>query len=65
MQSHYSSGAIRKIESKGKLESARQILQLTSAVFRYASAPTVTHYGAVTDARRVRELSEFELSRLP
>lgn len=67
-------GAIRKIESKGNLESARRTLQLASAVFRYAvatarlasdptrdlrgalTAPTVTHYGAVTDASRVGEL---------
>jgi integrase len=67
-------GAIRKIEGKGNLESARRTLQLASAVFRYAvatvrlasdptrdlrgalTAPTVTHYGAVTDARRVGEL---------
>lgn len=67
-------GAIRKIEGKGNLESARRTLQLASAVFRYAvatarlvsdptrdlrgalTAPTVTHYGAVTDASRVGEL---------
>lgn len=67
-------GAIRKIESKGNLESARRTLQLASSVFRYAvatarlasdptrdlrgalTAPTVTHYGAVTDAGRVGEL---------
>ena len=66
--------AIRKIEGKGNLESARRTLQLASMVFRYAvatarlasdptrdlrgalTAPTVTHYGAVTDASRVREL---------
>jgi len=66
--------AIRKIEGKGNLESARRTLQLSSAVFRYAvatarlasdptrdlrgalTAPTVTHYGAVTDASRVGEL---------
>ena len=66
--------AIRKIESKGNLESARRTLQLASAVFRYAVAtarlasdptrdlrgaltsPTVTHYGAITDASRVGEL---------
>lgn len=67
-------GAIRKIEGKGNLESARRTLQLASAVFRYAvhtarltsdptrdlkgalTAPTVTHYGAITDASRVGEL---------
>ncbi|KTE36426.1 MULTISPECIES: tyrosine-type recombinase/integrase [unclassified Sphingopyxis] len=67
-------GAIRKIEGKGNLESARRTLQLASMVFRYAvatarlgsdptrdlrgalTAPTVTHYGAITDARRVGEL---------
>lgn len=67
-------GAIRKIEGKGNLESARRTLQLASAVLRYAvatarlasdptrdlrgalTAPTVTHYGAVTDASRVGEL---------
>ena len=66
--------AIRKIEKKGNLESARRTLQLASAVFRYAvatarlasdptrdlrgalTAPTVTHYGAITDASRVGEL---------
>ncbi|MDZ4307110.1 tyrosine-type recombinase/integrase [Allopontixanthobacter sp.] len=66
--------AIRKIEKRGKLESARRTLQLASAVFRYAVAtarlrsdptrdlrgalttPTVTHYGAVTDASEVGEL---------
>ena len=66
--------AIRKIEAKGNLESARRTLQLASAVFRYAvatarltsdptrdlrgalTAPTVTHYGAITDAKRVGEL---------
>lgn len=66
--------AIRKIEGKGNLESARRTLQLASAVFRYAvatarlasdptrdlrgalTAPTVTHYGAITDAKRVGEL---------
>jgi integrase len=66
--------AIRKIEGKGNLESARRTLQLASMVFRYAvatarlrsdptrdlrgalTAPTVTHYGAITDARRVGEL---------
>ncbi len=64
-------GAIRRIEAKGNLESARRTLQLASAVFRYAvatarlasdptrdlrgalTAPTVTHYGAVTDVSRV------------
>ena len=67
-------GAIRKIESRGNLESARRTLQLAGAVFRYAvatarlasdptrdlrgalTAPTVTHYGAITDASRVGEL---------
>lgn len=66
--------AIRKIESKGTLESARRTLQLASMVFRYAvatarlrsdptrdlrgalTAPKVTHYGAITDAKRVGEL---------
>ncbi|WP_206241633.1 tyrosine-type recombinase/integrase [Novosphingobium terrae] len=66
--------AIRKIETKGNLESARRPLQLASAVLRYAvatarlasdptrdlrgalTAPTVTHYGAITDASRVGEL---------
>ena len=66
--------AVRKIEAKGKLESARRTLQLASAVFRYAVAtarlgsdptrdlkgaltsPTVTHYGALTDPKRVGEL---------
>lgn len=66
--------AIRKIEKKGNLESARRTLQLASAVFRYAvatarlksdptrdlrgalTAPTVTHYGAITDPKRVGEL---------
>ena len=65
--------AVRKIETKGKLESARRTLQLASAVFRYAVAtarlasdptrdlkgaltsPTVTHYGALTEPRRVGE----------
>ncbi|KAJ8133782.1 hypothetical protein OY671_013004, partial [Metschnikowia pulcherrima] len=63
--------AIRKIEKRGKSESARRTLQSASAVFRYAVAtarsrsdptrdsrgasmtPTVTHYGAVTDASEV------------
>lgn len=66
--------AIRRIERKGNLESARRTLQLSSAVFRYAvatarlrsdptrdlrgalTAPKVTHYGAITDAKRVGEL---------
>lgn len=66
--------AIRKIENKGNLESARRTLQLASAVFRYAVAtarlrsdptrdlrgalttPTVTHYGAITEARPAGEL---------
>ena len=63
--------AVRKIEAKGNLESARRTLQLASMVFRYAvatarlrsdptrdlkgalTAPTVTHYGAITDAKQV------------
>ncbi|WP_165831064.1 tyrosine-type recombinase/integrase [Sphingomonas pokkalii] len=66
--------AIRKIEKRGKLETARRTLQLASAVFRYAIAtarlksdptrdlrgalltPTVTHYGAVTEAKDVGKL---------
>ena len=66
--------AIRKIEAKGNLESARRTLQLASAVFRYAvatarlrsdptrdlrgalTAPKVTHYGAITDAKEVGAL---------
>jgi integrase len=66
--------SIRRIEGKGKLESARRSLQLAGAVFRYAvatarltsdptrdlrgalTAPTVTHYGAITDARKVGQL---------
>lgn len=66
--------AVRKIEAKGKLESARRTLQLAGAVFRYAVAtarlksdptrdlrgalinPTVTHYGAITDATQVGAL---------
>lgn len=47
--------AVRKIESKGKLESARRTLQLASAVFRYAVAtarlrsdPTRDLRGALT-----------------
>ncbi len=66
--------AIRRIEGKGKLESARRSLQLAGAVFRYAvatarlasdptrdlrgalTAPTVTHYGAITDANQVGQL---------
>lgn len=66
--------AVRKIEGKGNLESARRTMQLASSVFRYAvatarlasdptrdlrgalTAPTVTHYGAITDASRVGEL---------
>jgi integrase len=66
--------AVRKIEAKGNLESARRILQLASMVFRYAvatarlrsdptrdlrgalTAPTVTHYGAITDAKGVGQL---------
>ncbi len=67
-------GAIRKIEGKGNLESARRTLQLASAVLRCAVAtarlasdptrdlrgaliaPTVRHYGAVTDSKLVGEL---------
>jgi integrase len=66
--------AIRRIEGKGKLESARRSLQLAGAVFRYAvatarlasdptrdlrgalTAPTVAHYGAITDPKKVGEL---------
>lgn len=66
--------AIRRIEAKGNLESARRTLQLGSAVFRYAvatarlasdptrdlrgalTAPEVTHYGAITDAKGAGEL---------
>ncbi len=47
--------AIRKIEKRGKLESARRTLQLASAVFRYAVAtarlksdPTRDLRGALT-----------------
>lgn len=75
-------GAIRRIEGKGKLESARRSLQLAGAVFRYAvatarlasdptrdlrgalTAPTVTHYGAITDAKHVgallRSIDDYE-----
>jgi integrase len=66
--------AVRKLEVKGRLESARRTLQLAGSVFRYAvatarlgsdptrdlqgalTAPTVKHYGAVTEAKRVGEL---------
>lgn len=66
--------AIRRIEAKGNLESAKRTLQLAGAVFRYAvattrvrsdptrdlrgalTAPTVTHYGAITEAKRAGEL---------
>ncbi|NBW77158.1 MAG: DUF4102 domain-containing protein [Sphingomonadaceae bacterium] len=66
--------AVRKLENKGRLESARRTLQLAGAVFRYAvatarlasdptrdlqgalTAPTVKHYGAITEAKRVGEL---------
>lgn len=66
--------AIRRIEGKGKLESARRSLQLAGAVFRHAvatarlasdptrdlrgalTAPTVTHYGAITEAAKVGQL---------
>jgi len=75
-------GAIRRIEGKGKLESARRSLQLAGAVFRYTvatarlasdptrdlrgalTAPTVTHYGAITDATKVgallRSIDDYE-----
>lgn len=67
-------GAIRRIEERGKLESARRTLQLAGAIFRYAvatarlrsdptrdlkgalMAPSVTHYGAITEPKRVGEL---------
>ena len=74
--------AVRRIEGKGKLESARRSLQLAGAVFRYAvatarlrsdptrdlkgalTAPTVTHYGAITDAKQVggllRAIDEYD-----
>jgi integrase len=74
--------AIRRVEGKGKLESARRSLQLAGVVFRYAvatarltsdptrdlrgalTAPTVTHYGAVTDAKKVgpllRAIDDYE-----
>ena len=74
--------AVRQIEGKGKLESARRCLQLAGAVFRYAvatarlrsdptrdlrgalTAPTVTHYGALTDAKQVggllRAIDDYE-----
>jgi integrase len=66
--------AIRRIEGKGKLESARRSLQLAGAVFRYAvatarvasdptrdlrgalTAPTVTHYSAITEVKQVGQL---------
>lgn len=66
--------AVRKIESRGQLESAKRTLQLASMVFRYAvatarlrsdptrdlrgalTAPTVTHYGAITKASEVGKL---------
>jgi len=66
--------ALRKVEAKGQLETARRMQQLAGAVFRYAVAttrldsdptrdlrgalvsPTVTHYGAITDAKRAGEL---------
>jgi hypothetical protein len=55
--------AVRKIEVKGNLESARRTLQLASMVFRYAVAtarlrsdPTRDLRGAVTDAKAVGEL---------
>lgn len=67
-------GAVRQIEARGNLESARRTMQLASAVMRYAVAtarlksdptrdlrgaltsPTVTHYGAITDASGVGQL---------
>lgn len=67
-------GAVRKIEGKGNLESARRTLQLASMVFRYAvatarlrsdptrdlkgalTAPKVTHYGAILEAKKVGAL---------
>ncbi len=74
--------AIRRIEGKGKLESARRSLQLAGAVFRYAvatarlrsdptrdlrgalTAPTVTHYAAITDPKQVgallRAIDDYE-----
>ena len=66
--------AVRKIEDKGRRESARRTLQLASAVFRYAvatgrlasdptrdlrgalTAPTIKHYAAITDPKRVGEM---------
>lgn len=66
--------ALRKVEAKGQLETARRMQQLAGAVFRYAVAttrldsdptrdlrgalvsPTVTHYGAITDAKRAGQL---------
>jgi len=66
--------ALRKVESKGNLESAKRMQQLASSVFRYAvattrlksdptrdlrgalTAPSVTHYGAITKASGVGEL---------
>lgn len=66
--------AVRRIETKGNLESAKRTMQLAGAVMRYAvatarlgsdptrdlrgalTAPTVTHYGAITDPSRVGEL---------
>lgn len=67
-------GALRKVEAKGKLETARRMQQVAGAILRYAVAtdrlvsdptrdlrdvlvsPTVTHYGAITDAKRAGEL---------
>lgn len=66
--------AVRKIERKGQLESARRTLQLAGAVFRFAvatarlrsdptrdlkgalTAPTVSHYGAITNPEGVGQL---------
>lgn len=57
--------AVRKIEGKGNLESAKRTLQLATArlgsdptrdLRGALTAPTVTHYGAITDASRVGEL---------
>lgn len=72
--------AVRRIERKGQLESARRTLQLAGSVFRYAiattrlrsdptrdlrgalTAPTVTHYGALTDPKRVGEAQRARVS---
>jgi integrase len=74
--------ALRRVEGKGKLETARRMLQLAGSVFRYAvatghlesdptrdlngalTAPTVTHYGAITDPKQVgallRAIDDYE-----